>query len=291
MSISVFPVLFKGKQTPPPPPECKSKVKNKGVIKGLAAQTASSVVLSPLNVVPLALMYGYNNKLPADKVKILEDVADKAVQAKDLKDIVKLERLEVEKNPGIKKIIQSFASPFGVRDQIRYGLNAGFDNFTNTILMPKGKLALASFHEMGHVKNFNYSKIGKILQQSRMPLMGLASCAALIGIFKKDKVNATNEDGTKKKGFTQFIKNHAGKISAALLAPTVIEEAMASHKGNNIAKEVLKDAPELIKKVKVNNAIALLTYVSMAAILGISTAFAIKVKDNAQAKYEEKLNA
>lgn len=160
-------VSFNGKQTPP---EGKPKIKNKGFFKGFAAQSVSSLVFSPLNLIPLVIINRYNNKLSADKVKILEDAADKAVQSKELKDVVKLERLEVEKNPGIKKILQSFMNPLGVHDQIKCGVNAGFDDITNTILMPKGKLALSSFHEMGHVKNFNYSKIGKLLQQVERPL-------------------------------------------------------------------------------------------------------------------------
>ena len=71
------------------------------------------------------------------------------------------------------------------------------------------------------------------------------------------------------------------------MMPVVVEEAMATVKGNKIASKMLDK--NLLKKVKLTNAVGLSTYLLSAVATGVTTALAIKVKDNIQAKHEAKV--
>ena len=143
------------------------------------------------------------------------------------------------------------------------------------IIMPEKQWALNVFHEMGHAANYNLSKIGKLLQKTR-GLSVLAIPIALIAFLKVNK----NSDGKPKRTWdkiTDFIKNNAGKLTFLTFAPVLIEEAMASIKGNGFAKKVL--SPELAEKVAKSNKIAYITYLGLALTSSIGIYIGVKAKD------------
>lgn len=188
--------------------------------------------------------------------------------------------------------------------QVAMGRNAAFDFTTNKVLCGN-KMPLSQFHELGHAMNFHKlggfsGKLGKFFQDLRLdvvmgrlkesigksvskkfPVAGfaLALASSFIGItalFKNKKA-----EGEKPVGFwdktTTFIKNNAGKLSFMTMLPIVIEEGLASLKGQKLAKTLL--SPQLFKKVKISNALGFTSYLAAATIVGLSTMFAVKIRD------------
>ncbi|MDD3436331.1 MAG: hypothetical protein PHC64_04165, partial [Candidatus Gastranaerophilales bacterium] len=76
---------------------------------------------------------------------------------------------------------------------------------------------------------------------------------------------------------TTFIKENAGKLTFATFIPMLLEEGLASIKGNNFAKKVL--SLELAKKVSKTNALGFLTYLGLTTLLSLGIYLGTKVKD------------
>lgn len=218
-------------------------------------------------------------KLPDDMVQIMHEKADEAIKVSGLdKAGVKIKYLPEEniKKPFIKLINDPIA-------MIKKGMNAAFlpKNYkgfnANTILMPAKEISFAAFHEIGHAMNNNFSKIGKALQYMRMPGMIAASAIALFGAFTKTSKPQDGKELTKWQKFKNFVRDNAGKLSFAAMMPMLAEEAMATIKGNTLAKKLL--SPEMSKVVSKGNKIAYLSYIASAAALGLSSMAAVKIKD------------
>lgn len=169
--------------------------------------------------------------------------------------------------------------------QFKLGINAAFLPNVNQIVVPDKALSVSAFHEMGHAMNANFSKVGKFLQQNRKIAMIAAPAIALVAICTKKKVSEPKSE-KKIQQAKDFVKRNAGKLSFLAFAPVLIEEAMASLKGNKMAKMVL--SPELLKKVKMTNALGFSSYLLAAATTGLTTMLAVKIKDNIQEKHEQK---
>lgn len=235
------------------------------------------------------------NLFSADKLPKAEEKAIKAI-SKEVdhlknKKVFKplLEKLQgnLADNPEFNKICERGVSLANLL-QVKMGANAFYLPHGNAMIVPDGKLTTSAFHEMGHALNANFSKIGKFIQNNRKLATSMAGAIALIGICTKKKA----DDETPNKGIgkvTHFIKKNAGILSLASMAPVVAEEAMATIKGNKIASKMLDK--NLLKKVKLSNALGLSTYVLSAVSVAFSTVIAIKVKDALQARHEEKLAA
>lgn len=156
------------------------------------------------------------------------------------------------------------------------GQNAAYLFKGKKLIMPTGKgLSWAVFHEAGHAMNANFSTVGKILQKSRS-LAILAVPILLIALLKNKKPDGVKPEGAVDKT-TTFIKDNAGKLTFATFLPTLIEEGMASFKGNKFAKELLN--PALAKKVARGNKIAYLTYLGTAVAAGTAVYIGKKVRD------------
>lgn len=66
-------------------------------------------------------------------------------------------------------------------------------------------------------------------------------------------------------------------MTFATFIPTLLEEGLASIKGNNFAKKVL--SPELAKKVSKTNALGFSTYLGLATLSSLGIYLGTKVKD------------
>lgn len=159
--------------------------------------------------------------------------------------------------------------------QMQAGQNAFYTFKSKKVVLPEKGLSLAGFHEIGHAMNANLSHVGKALQKCRA-LSYLAIPIALIALYKTKKAEG-EEPKNKFDKVTTFIKNNAGKLTFAAFLPTVIEEGLATLKGNKIAKQLL--SPDLAKKVAKTNTIGFLSYVSLAAFSGLGVYLGVKVKD------------
>ncbi|MDD3593099.1 MAG: hypothetical protein PHX18_00555 [Candidatus Gastranaerophilales bacterium] len=164
----------------------------------------------------------------------------------------------------------------GPLNMLEVGKNAFFAPKGNKIVIPTGgKFSLAYFHEIGHAMNANFSTVGKILQKMR-PLTMLVLPIALLSLLKTKKAEGEQPQGIWDKT-TTFIKNHAGKLTFAAFLPVLVEEGLASIKGQKLAKSIL--SPELLAKVSKNNKLAYLTYLGLALASALGVALAVKIKD------------
>ncbi len=158
----------------------------------------------------------------------------------------------------------------------------------NSVLLSKDKLHTVGFHELGHAMNWNFSSFGRFLQKCRTVAMFAPMFIGIYGaVTKKSKPKNEGEKLTVAQKFNNFLRDNAGKLSFAVALPMLIEEGMATAKGNSFAKKLL--SPELAKRVSKSNAVAYSSYL-LTAVLGTLGAYvAVKVKDNAISKKETKL--
>ena len=91
---------------------------------------------------------------------------------------------------------------------------------------------------------------------------------------------------TGRQKFNNFLRNNAGKLAFIASLPMLIEEGMATQKGNKFAKKLL--SPELANRVLKSNKFAYCTYLISAIFGALGAMLAVKVKDNAIEKKEIK---
>jgi len=252
---------------------------------------AGSAVLTIVGSVPFVT----TNVLMDKMIKISNLSDDEFKQVTDGMNKVLKDTKLADKGVNIKRIPATEAKTFvekllGTLNPVNgagQGRNAAFfdkaipilDIKANTILLPEKNLSLTAFHEIGHAANANLSKIGKLLQKSRNPLLlGVMPIIALIALGKTKKAPEQNPQGAVDKT-TTFIKENAGKLTFAAFLPILIEEAMASIKGNKFAKNAGLST-ELLNKISKTNKIGYLTYIGSALLTSYAIYLGVKVKDS-----------
>ena len=271
--------------------------KNRNIGKSIAAATLGSCA----QMMSLPLSLGIINRmrkmgqLPSDKVEIMHNAAEKALIDTGLSNKgVKIKYLQRKADnislPQILKVLNPI-------EQIKDGKNAAFLNKDlknsitkqllfpqNMILMPKKDISFAAFHEIGHALNYNFSKAGKILQKMRTPMIAIAGFIALYGAFTQNSKPEDGKELDKKQKAKNFIRNNAGNLSAAMMIPILIEEAIATIKGQKLANKLLsKDMAKIVSK---GTKIAYLSYIIAALSLGVSSYATVKIKDYLVAQNE-----
>lgn len=142
------------------------------------------------------------------------------------------------------------------------------------------KHSVATFHEMGHVKNYQSKGLGKFLTALRHPLVKkIALATAFLGIAlpptKNNDENSNDNSLIHKTG--KFLKDNCVAISALGTVPVVLEEGLASIKGAKIASKVV--TPDKLKIVNKLNAKAGLTYLIGSAVIPFGVYVANKVRN------------
>ena len=157
----------------------------------------------------------------------------------------------------------------------------------NSILVPKYKNQGAVFHEIGHLLNANYSKLGKFLQKHKaFSMISPLIFATYAAFTKKSTPKDENENLNIIQKTNNFVRNNAGKLTFLTFLPTLIEEGMASIKGQQHAKKLLK--PEVFKKICKGNLWAYGTYLASAVLASLAVRCVTDVKDWAiETKREE----
>lgn len=157
----------------------------------------------------------------------------------------------------------------------------GFE--ANSISVNMKKLPLASFHEMGHAYNFNNSALWKTLQKAGKIKL-LAPIFMFLPALTKEHKAQEGQELTKKQKFVNGLRKACPFLAGATMLPTLLEEGMATLRGNAWAKEVFKDAPELAKKVAKSNRWGFVSYALVAVATVLASFVAKKVKDASNEK-------
>lgn len=261
----------------------------KALASNVATSVSSSICSKKFNKITKALSEIDKNSLTKASKDVFETskLADKGVElikadfcktAKGTNKSLILDIVKKEVDNGVLKhcpqklkdgMIKNYMS------QIKNGQNAFFMPVTNKIVLPKIGCESAVFHEMGHAMNANLSKFGKYLQKCR-PLTIIADVMFLIALLKTKK-----EKDEKPKGFvdktTDFIKNNVGKLSFLAFVPAILEEGLASYKGEKLAKNFL--SADLMKKVVKTNRIGLFSYTCVALVTALAARLGVQIRD------------
>jgi hypothetical protein len=257
----------------------------------IAGTGVNLAVSLPAGAIALSGMNKVNN-LPQDKIDIIHSAYDKIIKETGLGDKgVKLVKLADTKVSFFERLKTGMALPTmdGLRDAVKKGANAFYNTETKEIIMPAKQLSTCSFHEIGHAMNANLSKIGPKLQKMRNPAMLAASLMITYCALTRNKKPDENGEISTAGKINNFIRNNSGKLAFLATTPILLEEGMASVKGQKLAKKFLTDK-NLIKTVKINNILGYLTYLSIGLGAGLGAWATTKIKDKIQAQKEAQLN-
>lgn len=242
-----------------------------GTAAALAAGMGVSTATTPLTLGVSGLMKKYG-QVSEDKVIILKDAAQEILEKTGLKDKgVNIQYVDKAKHK-LKDLIKN------PNAQISAGINAGFAPLQNKIYMPKNDIQFATFHEIGHAHNYNFSKLGKLLQCMRMPGVLIGFGLLLYGAISKESKSKDGKELTKLQKTNNFIRNNAGKLSFTAMVPMLVEELMATLKGKKFASNILDKS--MMKHVNKGSAIAYSTYILTAVGVGLASMAAVKIKNH-----------
>ena len=232
-----------------------------------------------------------NGQLSEDKIELIHKAAEQALHDSGVDNkgvnIRRLSKIEPDTPSTIRDLLEDFSYMQNNKlvSMVKNGENAfflmqdlpGTVYKKNTILMPEKDLSPQVFHEIGHSINHNLSKFGLILQKCRgVSLIGPAMLA-LYGICTRKNEPDENGNLSKLQKANNFIRNNIGKLSFALTLPMLLEEGMASIRGEKLAKKLLDK--DMMKYIKKGNLIGYASYVCTAALLSLSSYLGVKVKD------------
>lgn len=166
---------------------------------------------------------------------------------------------------------------------------SSYISYSNTILIPDNKVKSSLFKEIGHALNKNSGALTKFIRLLKPLALILPSYIALLSLLNKRKTNEDNKNPNNKlQKMNDFIKKNAGKLTFLSVLPMIAEETLAVVKGNKIAKSLLNT--KKYNTVKSSNLISLAITAGAGLIAVFGVHSAVKVKDNIQNNYENKLN-
>ncbi len=225
----------------------------------LLATAVSSAILSPLAYLHKPFLNQLRKEEPNNY--IYKDALQKAVYVSGLhKEGVRV--IPAQNLPGF--------------NDYKLGYNACFIPKSKQVLINTDKISVAGFHELGHALNALKSKYGvKYLAKMRGPGYVLAGLMEYFAIFSRTKPKCAP------RSFTDVIEDNCGKLAFFAMLPVVAEEAIASIRGVNLARDKKIDLPEpLIKNMKKLYAKALATYGGRAVLGGLAVYASRKVMDH-----------
>jgi len=270
---------------------------------GYAANKIIRGFKAPINNVFINKLVKLNCSVSEPDIDILEKASDKALEmskvdkkgvkfnrVKDLSSLSKAEKFIADSIDKLKIPSKKIKELLKNQQILTYsaiqGKNAFFNKLTNEITYNKDKMPLPTFHEIGHAMNRYYSKTGNFLQHKKYFSNKYAGMVALLALFAPAKCSQkeNNQQSTEDKAIGKF-RDYSGLIAAGISVPTVIEEGMASFKGNKLAKQLLN--PDLYKKVKKNNLLGFATYATSAIITGLATYAGVELKNTVISKCQQ----
>lgn len=222
----------------------------------MLASAASAAILSPLPYIGKSFQKQLNKEIPNNH--LFKDSFEKAFQISGLKE------------EGVKLIEAQHAD---VPLTYKLGHNAAYDPNLKQVIINTDKISSAGFHELGHALNALKSKYGiKYLAKLRAPGYFIAGLMEYFAIFSRTKPKGAPRN------IMDIIEDNCGKIAFLAMMPTVIEEAVASYRGINLAKKA-GVSENLIKNMKKIYLKAHTTYSGKAVLGGLAVFASRKIMD------------
>ncbi len=220
------------------------------------ASLASAAILSPLPYIGRSFQKQLSKEIHNNH--LFKDGFKKALEISGLKEKgLKLVEAQNEK----------------VSMDLKLGYNAAYDPVNNKIIINTDKISAAGFHELGHAMNELKSKFGsKYLAMLTFPGYLVAGLMEYFAIFSRKKPEGAPRSPV------DYIEDNCGKIAFLAMMPTVIEEAVASYRGINLAKKAgISDS--LLKSMKKIYFKAHATYSGKAVLGGLAVYASRKIMD------------
>lgn len=272
-----------------------SQEKDSWLVNAMAAYFGASI---PANIIrnvstnSSTKMMAKTGLLGENEAKVVNEGLDKAFNSLKLKDKgVKIYRVTAEnfdevvnitKKDFQKAYLNIFPDEMNKKiasrflDIVKKGQNEFWYKHSRVIVLPQKGMELTAFHELGHAVDYVFSKTGKFMQKAKVVSL-LAPLVLLFGCITKKETETKDKKLTKLDKTKNFIRNNAGKLTAALFIPLLWSEGIATVKGYKIAKKVLPSA--LSKKMLNTSLWGFLSYAAYSAITAISCFAAVKIKD------------
>ena len=231
--------------------------------------------------------------LSSDDLKIIETVSNNIKESKFFK---KFHRFFP------KEFVDEYAKESAIQNiftQVKMGLNACYAPSIKSVVIPKNSLKTSIFHEIGHAMNdVGGGMFLKMLQKAKPVSVYLPGIILAVSIINKrkatdKKIENDSNDLVKNKiqnGF-DFIKKNAGKLTALSMLPMILEEGIASLRGQKVAKAFVnsgKLTKNVFKKICLTNLCGFSSYILNTIFAVLAVKLAIKIKDSIQEKYENK---
>lgn len=252
----------------------------KSALGTAGAMIGSGTIQALCGIPALSSVYAMSKiKVPKDKVDLIHNASEKALELGNVKNkgvSIKYLRPSGKKLSLIEKMLL-IINPLETEHAISEGLNAAFNPFENKIYLPKEKLAFSAFHEIGHSINFNNSKFWKGMQNMNGISIYLAMLPILYGSMTQKSEATDDKKLNKLQKTNNFIRDNAGKLSFAIMLPTLAEEGMASIRGQKLANKLLPK--NLANTVLKGNALGYTSYLASALGLSAAAYTAVKIKD------------
>ena len=274
-------------------PVKNTKTNNKGTVRAIGSVYLTQIATLPVGAVILNNMPRFSKNLSKDQVEIVNKAADKVVH-----EVTNLGKKGVK----IENFTHAGINLSGIPDKIleltntavgtAAGKNAAFcakplgKIAANTVIVNREKLPVATFHELGHAFNFNNSKFWGAVQKMRCPSMRLAALFAFLPALTKDAKAENGKELTKGQKFKNGLRKASPILAGLAMVPVLAEEGMASIRGCKWANQLLDKT--LSKRVTKFNVAGFSTYVLTTAGIVLASLVGKKVKDNIQAKQEQK---
>ena len=264
------------------------KVKEKGSFRAYGAAMAASTAVTPVGLLAVKGMQNVAGKLSPEQLKSLNECAEKMIKDTHLaeKGIKIVDYAGQAAESYMTNLPRNIEETFNTIAATANGKNAFFNPVTKEIGVNKGKLPTALFHEIGHAYNNNNSKFWSAMQKMRNPSMMLASTLVLFSAFSKKAEAEPGKELTTAQKAKNFVRKHAGALTALSMTPVVAEEVMASVRGVQYANKNL--AKDLAKQVTKTNILGAISYIGAAVGFALASHVAIKVKDSIMEKQKAK---
>ncbi|MBR6298159.1 MAG: hypothetical protein IKR34_02825 [Candidatus Gastranaerophilales bacterium] len=236
--------------------------------------------------------------IKTNKGKMFPELVEYISNIYTQKDQAAIDAMKIQNTPsgnmkGFVEAIQEEQIKLIVAPQFKFGLNACYLPHSKSIITPDKHRQTSVFHEMGHALNANGGAILKNLQKMRMVGFELFSVILLVSLLNKRKTtDSQKSDDTVIQRGADFVKRNAKKLTILSFAPMVLEEGIATIRGEGIARNLLKQGKitkSMFAKTKIGNLLGLSTYVLGALAFGMLIDKKVKTKDKIQREYEYKL--
>ena len=259
----------------------KQKDSALGTIAAIVTSSATGYAIQPFSNFAISKMIKINKDLADIDKKKMKRAALAIIDRKNLSQ----KGVKLNDYRKVNEILNGFDESVANGKSAFFAGIKGIENvfggkmFINEVVCNMEKLPAAIFHEIGHAFNANNSTFWRTVQKMKKHSLPIAGYIALYCALTKKAVpkEEGNMELTKGQKVKNFIRENSGKLAFIATLPMLIEEGMASIRGNDWAKEFL--SPDLAKKVSKHNKFAYITYLATAAGFALSAYAARKVKD------------